>query len=516
MIRFLALTLTVLLVAPSPQQHELTEIDPAQLAQDGDLIGRAVAVDGRVEGLTRFNRGAGFNDLRLIRAPQVSFRLPAKFATAKPMQYQAVRLEGILRREGAGLAFFVTDLREFPDDLTRLDQQVRALAETDITGRARLAGWARSRAIQYNDTVLARRARELEGEAIRLEATRPSVSPPERWIELARKARSNAVPEPVPSALAHRALRAKLASPSASAELESLVSTARELLPHAGSAPAPRVDVSSWQGRYAADPFQAYIDAPAEVRSGLDRLLLADLDERWLLARSATPGADPLALATEARQKLPDRPQLARKLEEEGLAAAQNRLETLTRPAIEGLAQLLRDRREDQRAEGLVKSWLRARRLGLPPRDAEGRLSLASLYVEMVADKLAAAELLQEALALAPDYARAKDELRRLGYRFVGGRWVGSSSSSSVSTTTPAEAPAVVGSRGLLDLTRDEVREKMGGEPERVVRSASQGRTIEQWIYPGLQATQYLNFIIDSPTSPARVIGHFSIPRRSQ
>jgi hypothetical protein len=74
----------------------------------------------------------------------------------------------------------------------------------------------------------------------------------------------------------------------------------------------------------------------------------------------------------------------------------------------------------------------------------------------------------------------------------------------------------VVGSRGLLDLTREEVRERMGGEPERIARSASQGRTIEQWIYPGLQATQYFNFLIDSPTSPARVIGHFSVPRRSQ
>ena len=67
MIRLFELALASLLIVVSPQQHELTEIDPAQLEQGGDLIGRAVAVDGRVEGLTRFNRGSGFNDLRLIR-----------------------------------------------------------------------------------------------------------------------------------------------------------------------------------------------------------------------------------------------------------------------------------------------------------------------------------------------------------------------------------------------------------------------------------------------------------------
>ena len=55
---------------------------------------------------------------------------------------------------------------------------------------------------------LAEAARELDGEAIRIEAERPSARPAD-WLALAQRARTRGIPEPVPSALAHRAFRAR-------------------------------------------------------------------------------------------------------------------------------------------------------------------------------------------------------------------------------------------------------------------------------------------------------------------
>ena len=45
-------------------------------------------------------------------------------------------------------------------------------------------------------------------------------------------------------------------------------------------------------------------------------------------------------------------------------------------------------------------------------------------------------------------------------------------------------------------MTRPEVRSRLG-DPSRVVRSASQGQVLEQWIYYGSgKRTQYINFVV--------------------
>lgn len=502
---------------PFPTQ-QLPEVDPAQLADVTRYLGRAVVVDGRVDGPTRFVRGAGFNDLRLIRAPQISFRLPSRIPTSKPIRYDAVRLEGMLQKDGTSLVFYVTELKDFPDDLSRLDQELRALSETDIPGRQRLAEWAKTRAQQYNDPALLKKAQQIEGDAIRLEVTRPGIKPPEKWIELARRARSSSVPEPIPSALAHQGLREAMTSATDLKSLEQLVTDLRQLLPQSSrSTRTISGEVAAWQARYLANPFQAYMDAPTEVQAGLDRLLVLDLEERWFLARSSSPGANFLALAAEARDRLPDRPQVARKLEDRGIEEAQASPAALPRADIQAMADLLRHRGEDARAQRLIRTWLNTRRLALSDLDAEGRFQLANLYDEMAADRFTAAELLQESLKIAPDYDRAKQELRRLGYRFVGGTWRGGPASSPADQEVQAGRSSTdltpnASNLGLLNQTPDEVRLRMGGEPERIARSASQGRTIEQWIYPGPRGSQYINFLIEPSSGPARVIGHFSIP----
>lgn len=504
------LALTALLAGAATGQG-LPEVDPAKLAKDNSLIGRAISVDDRVDGATRFNRGRGFNEMRLRRAPAVIFRLPAKHATAKPAEYPAVKVSGLLRRDGAQLVFDVTEMEVMPDDRTRVEQAVSRLASGDIGGRTQWAEWAIARGRAFQDRDLERVGQELEAEAIRLEASRPGLMSPSETLALARKGRERGLPGPVPAALAHRAFRGLSGKASGVKELEKLVSDAEILLPK-GKEPAPSVAAgeAAWLGRYEEDPYKAYLEAPADVQALLDRRLVTELTGRWLEARAAAEPSAALELAREAARRIPERGDLGRRIESIGLELARRSLETLERPTLESWARLLKDRGDQEQADELVRSWLRARQLSLGAQDAQGRADLARVYLEMTGDKVAAAQLLQEAIAVAPDFEQATEQLRRLGYRKVGNRWTSSGSSTAAAepegtTTTRVQA-------GLMNLTREEVRQRMGGNPERIIRSASQGQFVEQWVYPGPRGTQYINLLQPAGTAPARVVGHFSLP----
>ena len=191
-------------------------------------------------------------------------------------------------------------------------------------------------------------------------------------------------------------------------------------------------------------------------------------------------------------------------------------LKSLHKGEMEALAKRYEKDGRAERAIDLRKRWLDTkRRETLDPRDAEGRIALGDLYESLINDKKTAANLYMEALAIDPNQQRGIDGLVRLGYRKRGKDWfpaeTASASPIGVQPVEPARSP-VDPANGLKGLSRDEVISRLGGKPDRVVRVATQGRVVEQWIYRGARESQYINFQGGGSIFRPIVLDHFTLP----
>ena len=62
----------------------------------------------------------------------------------------------------------------------------------------------------------------------------------------------------------------------------------------------------------------------------------------------------------------------------------------------------------------------------------------------------------------------------------------------------------------LRGLTRSQVRNRLGGKPDVVIRSASQGRSVEQWIYRSGKGLQVVRFIHEPGIAEPRAAASYS------
>ena len=135
----------------------------------------------------------------------------------------------------------------------------------------------------------------------------------------------------------------------------------------------------------------------------------------------------------------------------------------------------------------------------------------------MLGDRATAADLLRSAWKIDPQSKEVADAFRRRGFRQVNGEWVEPSRTAASADVDPAigprPSPAGMRSESLRGSTPQEVRVRLGGQPDRKVFSASQGQLLEQWIYYGAKENQYINFL-HRPGSPLpRVVAYYSRPR---
>ncbi|MEJ7637433.1 MAG: hypothetical protein WKF75_05425 [Singulisphaera sp.] len=511
----LASFLLSLAAAPAP-----TPVEPSELAGRADLVGREVAVDDRVA-YFQFHKGRGFDELVLKRTPVV-FRIPPALRPKQSPKAPAVRVRGILRHEGNRWACDVSGLELFPADRERFDRGVSELPPGDAEGRRAWARWAERRGREFGDAELKERAQLLEGKALRIESERRSTDPRTELLELARQARSRNVPEPEPSSLAHRAFQAQLAAAETVEELKALRDRIETFLPDARTPRGGDGVLAKWEAPYANDPAGAYRSAPEEVRAALDRRLWADTTQRLLEVQMRGEPKNTLALAEEAGSRLPDRPAVVAGFFEQALVAATNDLGALRRGEVEKLATLYREKLgKPDEARTLSRRWLDDQRLRrLSPTDAEGRVSLAGQYELMLGDRATAAELLRSAWKIDPQSKDVADAFRRRGFRKVNDDWVEPSRTVARADVDPANgpqpAPAGTRSESLRGSSPQEVRVRLGGQPNRKVFSATQGQLLEQWIYYGAKENQYINFL-HRPGSPLpRVVAYYSRPRSSE
>lgn len=462
---------------PGPEVLAAPELDGRN-----DLIGRELTVEGRQPRFD-FSRVRGWDEFHLQQS-RVRFRLAPKLVPPSRPVYPAVRVRGVPRREGATILFDVTAMDLLPSDRERLETAAATLAPGDVKGREAWVAWAERNARLYDDPALAARARALAGEAMRARAAMPAADTPEAQVRLAQEARRRNAAEPEPSALAHKGFRGLLAAAATPAAADALVGRIREFFPQAET-PAPAVNVADWEAAYRADPADGYRRADPAARPTMDRRLLADAIEKSLDLRAEAEPGQGLSLADEARARLPERPEVAARLQRLGLEAAERSVGTLRMAEVQRLARVYREElNQPERATAILRRWLddqRKNRLGRG--DAEGRLALAEQYEQLVGDRAAAIELVREAWTIDPESSAIADAFRRRGYRKVGEEWVASASARDPNAPGQDGGPRPPGADPYLGLTRDEILAQLG-KPTQVSRIATQGQLIEQWTYP--------------------------------
>lgn len=496
-------------------------VEPAELTRRPELLGHEIAVEDRVQFFQQ-HEGQGFDQLHLKRT-DVIFRLPPHLRPQRNDDAYVVRVQGVLKQVAGEWVCDVTAMTPLPRDLERLEEEVRRLPPGDVESRRAWARWAERRGTDFKDKALIERGRTLEGEALRIDAKKAdAANPAAHLLQVAQQARERHVPEPEPSALYHQAFRVRLAKTGTPGDLDALIEQIKSALPGSAKPAVTRIDLSAWLGPYNDDPSGTYRKAPEPVRLALDRLLLLDTFEKSFRLRAADPPQTLRDLAARARAELTDRPELADQLDQQAIDSALQDPESVSREDLIVLTRALTERGQAARATDLKRRWLDNQRLHrLSREDAEGRLLLARQYREMIDDRATAHDLLVDALKIDPAYRDAEDELKRMGFRKYNDEWVeagrpgggeAGAGNGDAGGDDAGSAPAGPTGGVLHGLTRQQVVTKMGGRPDQVVRSATQGQIVEQWIYRSQKGTQYVNFV-RRPNSPVPVVeAYYSLP----
>jgi tetratricopeptide (TPR) repeat protein len=487
-------------------------VEPTELAKRPELVGREVLIDDRVLYFLESKRGQGYDQL-VFKRTGVVFRLPSKIKFARPPSEANARVKGILKSEDGRLVVEVSTIEMLPGDLERLENEIGRLRREDWQGKRSWALWAERRGKELNEPKLEARGVVLETEALWLEASRPETDP----LGLVARISGRPIAGEIRNALAHRGFRDRLAKASTVADLETLAGQVESTLP-ASKVPGGTSADPETLADYAKDPGEAYRAAPEGVRTWLDRRLLADIRQRSLEKQLEASPNDAAKLTELARELLPDRPELADRLAQRALVEAEGKVASMRQSEVEELASTFRDRGENDRARKLIQSWLADRRKNrLSASDAEGRILLASNYDKMLGDRATAAELLREALAIDPSSKLAADAFLRMGYRRGESGWYDPDSASTSPSNTPDRAAkpdsdmrsGEIGNT-LRGLTRAQVRSRLGGKPDQIVRSASQGRCVELWIYKNGKGTQVIRFLFEPNTTEPRASNYYA------
>lgn len=512
-LRSFATSVMVVLSASQYARSAPLIVEASELTKRPDLIGKELLIDDRFS-LFVFHKGKGYDEVVLRRAEGVTFRLAQNLRPAQAPRPAAVRVQGVLEKRAGQLVMDVIAMELLPPDLERLENSVNGLNSGDFEKRNAWGRWGLARAEAFSDDPLRAKARQVLADALWIESNKQQSSDGDRakrWLALADRGRKETAAEPVPSAIAHRAFRIRLAAVTKASELSDLAKEVQAFFPDASKPVGPE----SVSERLAeSEVAVTYKSSSAEKRKELDRALLADVQQAWIEQDFKETPALGLELAERAKTLLPDRPALAAKLKSEGLAAAASSVGKLSRREVEDLAARYRDEMgQPQQARDLLRKWLDDRRDNrLSPTDSDGRVQLALLYDKLLDDRGMAVQLLRAALVIDPQSKEVADTFRRFGFRKVDETWVESATSKPQSADFPEPAAGAGNALVSKGMTREQVKTRLGGKPDSVSRVATQGEILEQWIYKGAKETQIVNFRRGLDRPEPRVVNYFNLP----
>ena len=501
------------------QESSPVSVEPSELLKRADLIGREILVDDHLR-YFQFHPGEGFDEIQLKRTP-VIFRIPRPLRPQSAPKNPVVQVRAFLRREGEQLFGDVTSFQLQPTDLERLDKAVARLAANDLSSRQAWASWGLERSKAFGDKALRDRSLALQGEALRLEGDSvKNLGSPDTWMKLAEQARREGIPEPEPSTLAHKAFHSRVLGLSSLETADELISAVEKFFPKSKDRLASDALPGNLKADYHLEPGKAYRMSTPEVRSILDRRLWLDATEKRMRLAAKLDPLKAIDLSLKAEVQLPERPQISKEFAEIGIEAAIRGVANLRLAEVRETARVIRDTfHQPDRAETLLRDWLKVQKSKVSATDSDGLLTLASRYEELVNDRNTAVEFLNQAWKADPGAKEVALAFRTRGYRRVGEEWVhdgpvgGTQPGDNPEQPDPKEASPKPGKSSLKGLTTDEVRRKLGNRPDQVVYIATRGRLVEQWIYRLPRHNRYVNFIRTPNELKSRVISEYSLQR---
>jgi tetratricopeptide (TPR) repeat protein len=511
------LTVALMGTASAQTTRDAVPVEPSELERREDLVGKAVVVDDHV----RFyvNREGQEPDELELKRTSVIFYVPRALRPPPMTRLNSALVYGVLKKNAGRVVCEVTAIKPVSGDLDRLSRGLASLPAKDFETRKAWARWAERRAREFKDPALLDRARSLEAEALRIEAEmmRVGVDAPREWLNLAQDARRRNIPEPEPSALGHRALKAIAGNATTVAALERAIAEISAFFPAASTdLKSARVNLAEWEGPYAANPAETYRNATPTVRQALDRRLWADTTTRLFELRGAEDLQTALTLADQAMSKIPEKPTLATTLLEQGTRMARQNLGTLRLSEVKALATVYREKlQKPEVGLEILGDWLKIQRDRLSATDADGPVELANLYEELLQDRVTSVELLRKAWKIDPSSKEIAEAFRTRGFRKIKDDWVDASTAPSERTKSDAgilAAASALPAKGLRGLSSEEVRARLGGNPDRINYVASKGQLIEQWIYHlDTKQVRFVNLLHSPGDLKPRVIADYTI-----
>ncbi len=233
--------------------------------------------------------------------------------------------------------------------------------------------------------------------------------------------------------------------------------------------------------RYRHDPIGLYRESASAARLRLNRILYSEIRFAFLQAWARQKNQDGLQLADAIDREVPELHAQAEKLRaqtlDERLAAAA----TLSRSDVLKLAERFTQRGQLEKALQAKKAWVlagdeRLRKEGRP----DDLIQAAHEHQSMLDDDEGAAKLLIDAYELSPGMKEISEQLDRLGWTRVNGKWM---TRAQAAALPPDPSKQAADEGRLVGMSRDQVRKVLVSQPDSVTRVISAGRLNEVWIY---------------------------------
>lgn len=470
-------------------------LDPA--AVDRSLVGKRITVEGVYSG----QGGAGAGRFVRLIGGKTPFRVrDVSLGTVRTKMN--VRIVGDVRLLQGELVVDMVSWEPLPSDLETYDRRAEKIKDNDYDSWEKLSLWAIDRFQRFGAPGLDKKADLAYRTSIAVQRQSAGKDPAALETLLRRIREQNRLPQYDFSELEHEILRLRgqelLSDPTKdSTAIEEFAERVRGALRGTRGTPPPPLDPASRE-RYETSPSFIFAREP-ERRPQFARFWEVALMEEARRRDAEKNNRDPFDLYERARRDAPDYPEFARQWLQRAVANAKSQLPTLSKQAIDDLSQRAAEGLGDSKIRGeLTSSWLaekeramrdeeerlkvRARRQGLaaPPGDARARQELAAIYNEWFPDDSShrekAAALLKEALAIDPQFAPARAQLKGMGYALgTDGKW-----------RREVGGQEVVPNRSATSFRRgmaaDEVV-KTNGQPDRKARIVTSAGVTHQWTY---------------------------------
>jgi hypothetical protein len=379
--------------------------------------------------------------------------------------------------------FRVERVRELPSDAETLRVRKFALVDAPAASWFALGDWTLARGNLYSDFELGTEARRLYAEGIHRELATLPDDALEPKIALSQKFGKYGLSDQDRVAFLHEAfVRRWLAIKQTTIhaeDLEQLSDRLNENLHGCRTSLGPRA--TALPERYRLDPIGLFRESTASTRLRLNRILYSEIRFAYLQAWARQKDQDGLQLADAIDREIPELHAQAEKLREKTLDERLATAATLSRSDILKLAERFTQRNQPEKALQAKKSWVLA---GDERLQREGRpddlIQAAHEHQSMLDDDEGAVKLLIEAYEKSPEMKEISEQLDRLGWVHVNGKWITRAQAAAL-PPDPSKQAADAGR--LTGMSRDQVRKTLGSQPDSVTRVISAGRLNEVWIY---------------------------------